>query len=72
MSPLARQEPSRGRSFGAVVPDEFQDWRPPEPSRAERPPVRRLRPAPAGTPRSPIWGRIPDSEIEDVARQAAE
>ncbi|HVB53152.1 MAG TPA: FtsQ-type POTRA domain-containing protein [Candidatus Acidoferrales bacterium] len=70
MSRPARQQSSRGRSFGAVVPDEFEAWRPPEPSRAERRVVRR-RPKASRAPARPIWGRIPDDEIEEVARQAA-
>ncbi|HVB14101.1 MAG TPA: FtsQ-type POTRA domain-containing protein [Candidatus Dormibacteraeota bacterium] len=72
MSPPARQHSSRGRSFGAVVPDEFGAWRPPERSRTEGPAVRRRRPEPTPAGGRPIWSRIPDDEIEEVARQAAE
>lgn len=72
MSPPARQESFPGRSFGAVVPDEFEDWRPPEPTRSDRSPTRRRRAASARSSSRPIWGRIPDDEIEEVARQAAE
>ncbi|MGH7641410.1 MAG: cell division protein FtsQ/DivIB [Candidatus Dormibacteria bacterium] len=71
MSPPARQGFFRGRSFGAVVPDEFEVWRPPEAARTSTAP-RRRRPANAGAPEHPIWGRIPDHEVEEVARQAAE
>jgi len=72
MSPPARQQSSPGRSFGAVVPDEFEAWRPPGSSRSGRAPVRRQRPEATRASARPIWGRIPDDEIEEVARQAAE
>jgi cell division septal protein FtsQ len=72
MSPPARQESFRGRSFGAVVPDEFEAWRPPEPSRSDRSPTRRRRAASTRSSGAPIWGHIPDEEIEEVARQAAD
>ncbi|HUY09640.1 MAG TPA: FtsQ-type POTRA domain-containing protein [Candidatus Dormibacteraeota bacterium] len=71
MSPPARQE-SPGRSFGAVVPDEFEAWRPRESARGRQPTARRRRPEEARATPRPIWGRIPDTEIEEVARQAAE
>ncbi len=72
MSPPARQESFRGRSFGAVVPDEFEAWRPPEPSRSDRSPTRRRRAASTRSSGAPFWGHIPDEEIEEVARQAAD
>ncbi|HEY6537543.1 MAG TPA: FtsQ-type POTRA domain-containing protein [Candidatus Dormibacteraeota bacterium] len=71
MSRPARQESFAGRSFGAVVPDEFEAWRPPSSGEAPRP-NRRRRPTPDRDPRRPVWGRIPDEEIEEVAKQAAE
>ncbi|MGB9483007.1 MAG: FtsQ-type POTRA domain-containing protein [Candidatus Dormiibacterota bacterium] len=71
MSPPARRE-SPGRSFGAVVPDEFEAWRPRASSRGHQPSARRRRPAEARATSRTIWGRIPDTEIEEVARQAAD
>ncbi|MGH7666605.1 MAG: cell division protein FtsQ/DivIB [Candidatus Dormibacteria bacterium] len=70
MSP-PRQQPARSRGFGAVVPEGFEAWRPALEFEDDRPGVRSRRPqsAPEG---HPIWARIPDSEVEEVARQAAE
>jgi cell division septal protein FtsQ len=72
MSRPTPAQSSRGRSFGAVVPDEFEDWTPPSGSRAEPAPVRRARPKPGRAGAAPVWGRIADSQIEEVAKQAAE
>lgn len=72
MSRSARHASPRGRSFGAVVPDEFEVWTPPQARREQRPAVRRRRPAESGARGRPIWGHVPDEEIEEVARQAAE
>jgi cell division septal protein FtsQ len=72
MSSPARQESFRGRSFGAVVPDEFEAWTPPEPARGDRTPRRRRQVASVRTASRPVWGRIPDEDIEEVARQAAD
>ncbi|MGA2873247.1 MAG: FtsQ-type POTRA domain-containing protein [Candidatus Dormibacteria bacterium] len=68
----ARQEPTRGRYFGAVVPDEFGALRAPQRAGPGRPPVRRRRPGEGRIGSRPIWGRMDDEEIEEVARQAAE
>lgn len=73
MRPPASAQSSKGRWFGAVVPDEFEVWRPPEASRDDRtPPPRRRRPRSPGIASKPVWGRIPDADIEEVARQAAD
>jgi cell division septal protein FtsQ len=72
MSPPARQESYQGRSFGAVVPEDFEAWRPREGSRERQSPARRRRPEEERASAGPIWGRIPDDEIEEVARQAAD
>ena len=72
MRPAAHQESSPGWSFGAVVPDQFEAWRPSERSLAPRSSVRRRPPRQARVNARPIWGHIPDTEIEEVARQAAE
>jgi len=72
MSRPTPAQSSRGRSFGAVVPDEFEDWTPPTGSRADPAPPRRARPRPRRDSTAPVWGRIAESQIEEVARQAAE
>src|SRR5487761_104953 len=73
MSPTAREQSFAGRSFGAVVPDEFEAWRPPRAADLDPPPPqRRRRPRTSGASTRPVWGRIADSEIEEVARQAAD
>lgn len=72
MSRPTPAQSSRGRSFGAVVPDEFEDWTPPTSSRADPPPPRRARPRPGNASTTPVWGRIAESQIEEVAKQAAE
>ena len=70
MNPAAPKQPWRVRSLGAAVPEEFEAWRPPMVAPAPRRTARRRRPDPVRS--GPIWGRIADAEIEDVARQAAE
>ncbi|HVC39362.1 MAG TPA: FtsQ-type POTRA domain-containing protein [Candidatus Dormibacteraeota bacterium] len=72
MRPPARQPASRGRSFGAVVPGEFEAWRPPGALGQQPGLSRRRRPASAGASGRPDWGHLPDDQIEEVARQAAE
>ncbi|MFZ0995124.1 MAG: FtsQ-type POTRA domain-containing protein [Candidatus Dormiibacterota bacterium] len=72
MSRPTPAQSSGGRSFGAVVPDGFEDWKPPSSPRAEPAPIRRARPKPGRAGATPVWGRIADSEIEEVAKQAAE
>ena len=72
MSRPTPAQSSRGRSFGAVVPDEFEDWTPPTSSRADPAPPRRARPRPGSASTTPMWGRIAESQIEEVAQQAAE
>jgi cell division septal protein FtsQ len=72
MSRPTPAQSSRGRSFGAVVPDEFEDWTPPARVSADPAPPRRSRPKPGRAGATPVWGRIADSQIEEVAKQAAE
>ena len=72
MSRPTPAQSSRGRSFGAVVPDEFEDWTPPARVSADPAPPRRARPRPGRAGATPVWGRIADSQIEEVAKQAAE
>src|SRR5487761_1677007 len=71
MRPPARQPASRGRSFGAVVPGEFEAWRPPGALGQQPGLSRRRRPASVGASGRPDWGPLPDDQIEEVARQAA-
>lgn len=72
MSRPTPAQSSRGRSFGAVVPDEFEVWTPPTNSRTDPAPPRRARPRPGSSSATPMWGRMADSQIEEVAKQAAE